>query len=371
MKKLLLVFVLIASFCIITLTAINWRDEPLNPKVADYLTPLPKTVLTENNAAYLILGFTAKQDQDPVAAAQQTLQEYDAALADPDKHYQANFDYFSIADKQNLLCDFKEADCLTSVVKNVEAILAIGAQYPAYQARYQALLQRPNYERLIKPSLVEPNPYPNFSVILQMQRIKLSGLLVEASPNAMDALYQDIQFWRMILSNASSLITKMVATRALSNDYHVVQYLAKNVPDVVDDRFKAPLTAQEKDMKPVLESDFKLFTNLILWMDQNHLFAMNGGEWSFLENLAGRFFFKKNATINMLYDQLERKRVAFDKGPETFKAEHERQAIEIEQTTGGFNLIYNPMGKKLVGIAALDSRYSDRILALDALIKEI
>ena len=188
-------------------------------------------------ALYLILLVINWQDAKPNAASlhMQSLLQQDAIPAEQNGyHYylakNANNELLLSGPLQELYHQCGEAEaCKASLTAQTDIAELIAQQQPL-MAFYQQLLQYANWQDS-PPKMME---LPAYQGLLHGQRLFLWQVWLEAQNGNVEqvhiALQADYQFWKTVLANTNSLITKMISMAAVKHHFILGTVIISQLP---------------------------------------------------------------------------------------------------------------------------------------------
>jgi len=255
----------IAAFAYGSLLLINLSDaEPseltqeLNRSYESY--PVPEDA---ENAYLVVLGFSALQEDDPLAMG----------IVRRDWMQNAGPEFGSSDDP--LLIDYQprserpeEVNVLAETCKDpgLTCVAALDNSEKTVEEWRESegwLLQR--YMRLIsmsafleRGSLDVAAPLPPYHVVLEGQKLLFLETLAASRSGDTDKvrelLAQDLAFWRSVLSQSDLLITKMIATVAVAKHFKFGNLALRGLPQeeaqsALPDSWLDPITLDERSMK--------------------------------------------------------------------------------------------------------------------------
>lgn len=364
MKRYIIILTFLLLTPIIVFVVINGRDESFEPKV-EALLSMPIRDVADNVYPYL-LGFGCGPEQDPQASGWEIIQIHEGG------EKKEETDKFTVKDVGNVLCNVTKADCLSGYRDYPQTVYRILADNQLWLQRYRQLIHHKHYACLVSFSL--EGPFPPFGVVRDAQRLLQAQIVLD--PLMMtDGLEEEIEFWRMVLSQPTDLITKMLAVESLKSTYSFLGQILEKHPEL-QSRFKKqfrPLDKDEKSLTPSLEYEFVAMANIILALEYAPDTENVDGLPFFLGNKLLRkvsfSFYKKNATVNQYYHYFNKLERAIPQGAAAMKAVYQE---EVEESTKKLAYVYNPIGKIIlnIGITPMHS-YQKRIEDLDSLITEL
>ena len=251
----------------IILFVINLKDQPPSVPAAK-ITQLYQTrniVIDENNAYVFILGISSPPDMSPMQVGRERNEWIRLLLADPsidtdsdplavDHDYRVKRDEYVAG--LSIACSIFDISCVTALETSHNTILNWLASEQWLFDRYKSLIAFSEY--------FEPTPYdvraplPSYSIVLDGQKLLFlqSWILAEQGDVAQvrTLLDQDLIFWRMVLGNSDSLISKMIATAAISRHFKMANLVIRNTPkslthEAVPPSWRNPIDAYERSMQ--------------------------------------------------------------------------------------------------------------------------
>jgi hypothetical protein len=355
--------------------AINWRDEPLTPQARSLLTPPANSLKPEDNIYLAMAGFTAPSGVSVTGTGQARIERYnerlDAVLHDPSAQALAAL---NAPDPQALMfagqAEFVHP--LSGSVWNevaahradIEALIAQNAEL--YQ-RYQALERLPGYCETARPSYLAPQVYVPTEVrylFLEGTALRLRSGSAGEQREALSELLADIALWRRVLTGEGLLISKLLSLAYLQSDLLVLADLiadsqAQLPVGEADAEVVAPLfapgdfslaaafAAELRVQASLLEQTQYLYT--IAWSPQPAPAGVERGALDRLGSAVSGHFFKLNATVNLLAQQVQRLD-SIAPGPGI--AATDRKLSDSSSTAWSAVGVYNPIGRLLAGLAA-------------------
>jgi hypothetical protein len=296
--------------------AVNAFDENLTPQAASYAEPRSPVVPGDENGYYAVLGLGAPDGADPVKYARAWLDESRAAA-------RANRPEQQPADKRAkrpVLCDAGQTSCLAAAKANPDEVKT---QLEAYQedlARYETLIGYKRYEEVLDFPLRVSTHFPPFGAVTGAHRAYVLRAALAAERGdleaAIAAMERDIAFQRAMMSGARTLLGKMVASAGYWRDLAFVSDLMQSRTAEVRPhlpRLREMLKSPDfptAGMGAIVESEFAFSKPLL----KNPAAAPqdDGSAASPVEQLALRFLYKPNATLNRAAEHLSAVAAAMD-----------------------------------------------------------
>ena len=370
MKKIILILTCLLFIPAIVFFAMNSRDEPLDPKAKALLNLQIQDV--DDNAYPFLLGFACAPEQNPQTWGKERIRLSEVG---EESTLTGNF---TVEDSNNELCNFTEANCLKKYLDAPQTIQRVLKDNQLWLLRYRQLIAHKHYAYISSFSF--NSPLPSFRVIRDAQKLLQADIVLDPLL-VTDGLDEDIEFWRMILSQPTDLITKIVAVATLRSSYSFLNQLLEQYPELRP-RFKQQLRSLNNDEKSLAHSmdlEFIIMAKIILNLQyekdienvcniENVLQPPFFFDSKWLRRMSFSFY-KKNATINQCYHYIDKQQNATLQGSAAMETVYQE---EVEKSTKIFFYAYNPIGKILlsIGIAPMHS-YQKRIEDLDSLITEL
>ena len=218
------------------------------------------------------------------------------------------------------------------------------------------------------------SPVPDFSTLLTLNRLFGAEIVIRfvngETAAALTDLKKDVAFLRRLISQADTLIIKMVALSMLKHDLYLYASLIDIHPDetYLFDEI-AGLTAQEKSIEEPIKYEFHMNANLANEIKSYpQLITGDLGVPAWLPFP----LYRVNHSINMIYHgfnkNLEKSRLPANEFYEQFSGEDEKQELK----PGWLSYVYNPIGCILFTLSLPDlGKYIIRIHDMDGLISMI
>jgi len=269
----------------LVLVGINWRDQPPSQaatrlmKLSASQSARQLAIADQDNAYVYMMGFSADPAQEPqalgvkrIALAQAALQKnpVDSPKDVFDKEH--DFKPQRSADLQALLktCSTAvDAPCLKALNSGDKTLADWLTSEPLLLERYKALLTRTAYVQRLPFQM--NTPFPPYLKVQEGQKL----LLVQAWQLAAQGdaagvnklLTQDISFWRQNLAASDSLITKMLASRAVQRNFVWGHAILRRLPPALmtqglPQQWRAPMSDAERAMLPSLTGEWRVSNSI-------------------------------------------------------------------------------------------------------------
>jgi hypothetical protein len=358
------------------------RDEELTPAARAVLSAQAPNIPEEQNAYFFLLGLDAPPGSDPFAAGRAKLDEHRTRLAAPRggrKEQPVQNSAFSAPKEFSRdFCDGTKNDCLRVYQRAEREILKAVADNPVLVQRCESLYAYPSFADPSTPVL-DDLLLPAYSVAASCVRLSHALAAIDIkngrTAQALSRLARDNAFWRMLLAQANTLITKMVAVAmvrlhnrlfadVLSSDTAGLTEKAAPFADPT-----RPITAAELDLTPVWLWEAGANARLFSELDSVNALAQRE-EWNGAVAEAWTMFpgYRRNATINMIVHRFEQISTFCRNKPRLIVQNRDAFESEMGRPAMG-NALYNPIGKLLALGAPEVTDYPLRIHDLDALVR--
>ena len=368
---------------IVGVLLINLFDQHLHPDIPAFADFSSEGVPPAQNAYFALMGQAAALGSDPHALGMELVKQVNqlvdqgkgndpVSMEIPDKLYGPG--KIQLRGAINTLCERDAHRCLPAYRQKAPQIAQMLRDNQVLIARTYRLYHYPHYRETMQQTIAAPLPmYGTLGSDLILAKIGLQATRGEQLP-ALEALEQEVRFWRMVLRESRMLITKMVAVARLKRSFRLASEIMATYPPnsaqtAILMRILAPLGAEELNMARTFRSEF-VFTKTIL--EDISATDMAGAGKELTWKLTELFLFKRNATINLIYARA-RDLAALGALPadEFLKRAVQIQASEAQRPHWlSWHFAYNPVGKVLGEIATPDYvRYIGRVHNLDGLLR--
>jgi len=373
------------------LVLVNLPDEALTAEERALAEPNRPAVPDSQNIYVALLGFYAPPGIDSMAyGAKRLAQHNEAAAKDPWRHDRVaklragqpigeDKDTLKWIDGGRKLPSRFEGPILPNALGQAQDVTYLLEANVELIARYRTLQSLPQFSNTAVPDILSPvlllgAPADARSVLLAQCAIDaLSG----RSKRALEFLTADISLWRRVLAGSGTLIDEMRAITYLAGDFRLVSDLISSREfDAFAHRatlasLTTPLTKPELGFGQMFANEFQENARLLSSIDDEE---MREAHDSWLSR-AGAFlfyfpFFKLNATLNRSAHAMTNYQRLAGLAPSDYllaKADVKKESEAMADF--GLTWLYNPIGKGLVGVAAIQYEgYVDRLPDLDAYI---
>lgn len=258
------------------LYVINLHDRPVSP-AAESLLALHdvEQIADERNAYVMLIGFGAPPDTDPV--------QYGVArrAAGPADRPEANRPRFQ--DRRSdavaelaLACGASAEECLESLDGNSAAASQWTLEERWLLHRYRSLLDLSEFQEVVPFNNRLSLPY--YGDALEAQTLFLvNAWLAAAGADAAtvrQTLDEDLKFWRMLLENSDSLITKTIAAAAIEKHFKLGNLVLRNLPRkmaraAVPPSWQTPISDSERSLLRALAGEWRMWDSMNREINEN------------------------------------------------------------------------------------------------------
>lgn len=254
-------------------------------------------------------------------------------------------------------CDAPEGDCAA-------LLAAAEADMPAWIAREQALLD--GYRRSLPrrgwyepppPATLEAWEVAQLGTAIEAQRLHHVRILLDARAGDVaavrEALDADFAFWRAALAGSRTLITKMVATRALHRHFEFGAHALARLPAGTADAampsgWGRAFTPTERSVRAALAWEWKLGANALRDLNTTQQAQLRSRN----PKASLHPLLKLQATSNRAAARMQRIARTFDVPHAQLPDALRVLDAEIQADTRWPYSVYNPVGRILDAIAA-------------------
>jgi hypothetical protein len=225
----------------LVLVAINWSDRAPSATTitfSDLYDNRPNPDDTDNAYTYM-LAFSSPPNADPYELGSRRQAWIQTAFASPEDDAGADpldepYDYRSerSEDVENLAgaCNAFRAECIEALVGSESVVSQWLESEEWLLDRYNDMIALTGYrETPFDHSLPLP-PYSDISDIRKLLFIRAwAGGKVRNAGSVESLLHQDLVFWRMVLANSDTLITKLIASSAVANHFKMANLIVRDL----------------------------------------------------------------------------------------------------------------------------------------------
>ncbi|MEE4246064.1 MAG: hypothetical protein V2I33_11675 [Kangiellaceae bacterium] len=226
---------LLASFILLVMFInSDLFDEELNPDAAALLQPT-QLEFSRDNGYFLLMGFDAAADKDPIDAGIGLVKQLGQNLINTGRHdlSESNYDQW-LGDKAERLVGYgarnifipscsspRDPSCIPDTIKALKAADFKIEQDDSMVLRYKLIKSLPHYQELNHGRY--ETPLPSYGLLTSTSRFFLfDSYINQSSEQFISDIEADIILWKKILRESTYLITKMVATARLRENFHLL-----------------------------------------------------------------------------------------------------------------------------------------------------
>lgn len=257
------------------LLVINLHDRPpaAETLALHALLEPASPVVSDDNSYLQMLGFAGPPDAGPLRLGLDRHQWMEQARPDFDRSADPlpddyNFRAARSEKVSNLAqnCAESEAGCLRLLESDEETVAQWIADEGWLLDRYRSLINMTDFREAMPYEVLAP--LPSYSVIAEGQRLHFADAWQSATtgdPATVQKLLDaDLSFWRMVLENSDVLITKMLATTAVSRHFKLGNLVLRRLPhDVaaggIPMSWRSSISDEEQSMKRCLAGEWLYF----------------------------------------------------------------------------------------------------------------
>lgn len=354
--------------------AINAFDETLEPGAAAILNAQPK-VKVDDNAYLYLAGMYTETVNNPseigkkCSDAQLQIAQAVSMLNDPENIAECpEQNVLKLVGDQSIACDARQKLCLKQYFEKRAVIDQLAEKNKLLLERYEQLLAFKQFEDVY---YLHPfGSFPEFPPANLFQAISVSQLHAGNMLGYIRRTAAETEFYRMVLRGESSVLYRMIAIAWLERSARLVSE-AVQADVIVAQRnqtallqISRPLSVPERDFGRAMAGELRSTTAL--------LHTLRTYSTSFLERWLYWPTIKRNASSNYFYRNVTIWRDLTQLPTEQYLAAEKRALEQLTNPLGeGYiHLIYNPVGKILVGIGApVYADYPRRIIDADGLLR--
>ncbi len=236
-----------------------------------------------------------------------------------------------------------------------DELRALASAHPVLLERYRMLSSFSDYRMELRPHV--DAPFPKVQTLRATHRLWLgmqAASYFEGGGRALDAVLDDLRFWRRALAQADDLLMKIVVADLIAENLHVFaafmdkeDALLGDFPDI------APLSGQEGSLESALASEFRFTASVLLTLETRPETYDDLGVPRWLGAVGLRPMFKPNRSLNSAYHCWRQVPAATPLRPAGAPA-HGSSPTERGCTFGWSEWVSNPIGTILISIARPD-----------------
>jgi hypothetical protein len=366
---------------------VNAFDQDIRPEARAFADFSIEQVPPERNAYFAVLGHNAAALDDPHRKGMEIAATHNERVATATAAKKFDPTIISIPDlvlgpnklqfkgDASKLCDHKAQSCFAEYNQKAPMIERLWAGNHKLIERYFRLYDYPHYREVASDSfyfLVVSGDHQTYSLI--RAEIGLKAIRGNVRP-ALEALRRDMRYQRMVLRECRTLISKMIAAARVKRNLALLSEIIAttrlgNREQLIAKEILTPFDQTELDISRVFRSELGSirysFEATSDWFSSDQEPTENPW-WSGIANV----FFKKNATINLMYERnlglAELARLPPDKL--VVELASGRADNNFQNQWLSWHTAYNPIGKFTAAMVTVDTwmQYIARVRNVDAL----
>ena len=359
-------------------------DVDYAPGAAEWLSQTPSEIPDEDNLFYVITGFTAAEDKNPykegkrmVDAANHALRLFVASGANLEKNSVPEFGAkwsnpdITATEDINVLCDPRFKECLDTWISQKDTIEKSAVDNILLLRRYKDLYGYKYYQNKLAVDFRSPIPdLTNLMDIHRLHGLKIVLRFLEGKHvEAIQRINMDIEFTRRLMTQADTMIVKMVALSMLKYDLYLYATLMNTRENVDYYLFNEipMLTQEEQSFEKAVKYEFLMNAKLI---DEINRYPQTYfGDFSFPDWLPFPLF-RKNHSTNMVYNAFRHVLDESNQSANEYYISNVNNPGNNEDIRPDWlSYVYNPIGSILFSVSVPDfNKYITRMHDMDCLI---
>jgi hypothetical protein len=317
-KGLLLIVLLVLSILLYLFV----QDDELNSEIQPILDQYNTQHILDDNGSVYQLGMWSALGTSPYDVGLWRLNKYNDALStDSYNVVDVKFDDYP---KENwieslypedkipdLLCDFNKVACLELIYKDPSNISALIADNSEYIKRYEGLMKFDSFKLYEEPS--STLPMMMFGPSLDILKLKLIDIIKDVKQGeigiASSKLIELIKHNRRVLEQTPYVIPKVISMVESEMIIDIFAFILSKRDDIPPSLWKEVIAS----LKPLTENQLKLNTVFLYeFVAQAKMFdVLNSNDYrrdlpTVIKYIPLSLMFKKNRSLNMLYDETTR-----------------------------------------------------------------
>ncbi len=361
-------------------------DAHLSPDAELWMAQETKPVSDKNNLFNALAGLTVAADENMITAGISQIQAANIMLAEflkSDQHLQTGatpeFDVHwtdpALVPTEGviILCEPRAQDCRDIWMSQKDTIEQLLVENKILLNRYQELQTYHEYRNTLTIDI--RSPIPDFSTFMTLNRLYGTGIalryMTKKPAAALIELKNDMAFLRGLISQADTMIIKMVALSMLKHDLYLYASLMDTRPEEIYLFDEIPsLTELERSIEEPIKYEFRMNMSLAHEIKTYpKLITVDLGVPAWLPFP----LYRVNHSINMIHAALENtlhksRLSASEFNQQPFSVQNDNREFK----PGWLSYMYNPIGCILFSISIPDfNKYIIRIHDMDGLISMI
>jgi len=263
----------LAAYAVLVLANLHDRSPSAEIAAIKTVHDSGSPFLSDRNSYLFVLGFAGAPDADPLALGMERYQWMEQAGPEFDRSGDPlNEEYDFRADRSDAVaqviaaCPESEAECFRILDSEGQAVEQWLADERWLLDRYRSLIDMTEFKEA--KALGTAAPLPAYGVILEGQRLHIADAWRSATQAdaaaASTALDRDLLYWRMVLENSGTLITKMISTAAIVRHFKLGNLVLRRLPqenaaDAIPRSWLQQFSIEERSMRRSLAGEWMFF----------------------------------------------------------------------------------------------------------------
>lgn len=382
---LMLVVVALASLVYV----LNCRDEELKPEVAAMLKLQAYRVADRDNGFFLASALHVHSSLDALAAGKELFHAEERRFYANPAAYRPGAESVPPSDLPRVnwnwgKCMEHAENCLQDLLTHRAGYESMLASSSVLLQRYRQLLGMPDFEERTIPAMAfMPGTLAN---VARASGMNVATAALEIADGrlrqGMDRLENNSRFLHLLMRNTTTLISRTVAVRLLSQQTRVLSELMARYPQLVERHGDAlarslrPLSMAEQDFTAVFQNEARFGFFMFQSLDQGDASADDASAIMRLMAAVTLPLTQKNVLCNMYYDgfkpMIEQARLPPSQYASLRQASAAARAKQMDASNFPYvNFISKSIAKILIGLTPHDSllTYMERSADLDGYLR--
>lgn len=385
--KLLAGVVALMIVLVLAVIFVNRNDEAPSQAVQSLKRVIESRapVADRDNAYVYAIGFSAPDDADTLSegiAQVEWLRKFlatagPAQFADPPGRKRDSSESRDPELKQfSNTCKEDNRGCLDALESDPVRLQAWVQRDAKLIERYEGLLEFRQWRELWPSDLRSPAAPLNHVIEAQRMTFVKTWLMAGKgdAPACKRMLERDLRFWRMVLSETSSLIDKMIAARAIEQHFAMGNLVLHRLPpevaaNAIPDGWRDAISASERSMAIIMANEWAFADKSLGPAAVSAYYKQDDADpESPVTKMLTKFLLQPQATSNVFARRMQQVAELFDRDYAALPSAAEVLLAAPEFANEEFELsIYNPIGNILADIGDMKTfiNYGFRVANLE------
>ena len=347
---------------LVVFVAINAFDETLDPGAAAIINAQSK-IKPEENAYFFLVGLRAPADRAPgefglecitrLVVASKSHKETMALFASGKTGCTDEKPWLAGQDISAISCERQKESCFSHYQKQNIAIKQVAESNKLLLQRYEQLLAMEQYDGASYVRVLSIGLTSHYAISELFSAVTVIKLQEGDAQAFIQRTASAAKFHRMVLRGNGDLVSKLIALHNIQRAANLASAAVRENPMLAHIyqpvllTISQPLTDAERSLESVMVAEFRQLAST-LSLDKY------ADEASFFDKLLIQFSYKYNATLNRLYRDSLGWRDLSQLSAEQYLAAEKTALAKFEEPwhDGYMHIIYNPLGKTLLGISS-------------------